>query len=143
MTDRKAPNFQLTDLQGFNHSLQDYRGKIVWLEFWVTWCPTCKESLPKKDLLYRSMNHPELVFLTIHVTGREAEPDKVFEVIEQAGYQFPVLRDHGRETYDAFGVESVPTSVLLNKQGEIHGIYDETVPLTHIIREVGKLLSSA
>jgi thiol-disulfide isomerase/thioredoxin len=143
MSVRKAPNFHLTDLEGRLHSLNDYRGKVVWLEFWVTWCPACRETLPKKDLLYRSLKNPGFVFLTVNVTGREAEPEKVWEVMKQTGYRFPVLRDKGRQTYDAFGLKSVPASVLINAKGEIHGIYDETVPLTHVIGEIGKLLSSA
>ncbi|MBA4493584.1 TlpA family protein disulfide reductase [Paenactinomyces guangxiensis] len=142
MSEWKAPDFHLTDLQGKTHSLADYRGKIIWLEFWVTWCPSCREMLPKKDLLYRSLQHPGLVFLTVNVTGREAEPDRVFEMIKQTGYRFPVLRDKGRETYDAYGLNSVPSSVIINTNRLIHGIYDETVPLTHVIGEIGKLLSS-
>lgn len=137
-----APPFELQDLYGKTYSLKSMHGKIVWLEFWVTWCPACQHTLPQKNLLYRSLNHPALSFLTINVTGREAEPERVQTFVQQAGYQFPILRDHGCDTYDAYGITSVPTSVLINQQGEIHGFYDETTPLTDLIQQVGKLLPS-
>jgi peroxiredoxin len=138
----KAPSFRLTDLEGNVHTLEAYRGKIVWLEFWVTWCSACLETLAKKDVLYRSLRHPDLVFLTIHVTGREADPFRIFRFMEESGFKFPVLRDEGRRTYDAFGLSSVPASVIIGRDGTIHGIYDETVTLTAVIAEVGKLLSA-
>ncbi|TCS97040.1 TlpA disulfide reductase family protein [Hazenella coriacea] len=137
-----APRFELQDLHGKNYSLKSMLGKIIWLEFWVTWCPACQQTLPRKNLLYRSYNHPSLCFLTINVTGREAEPERVQTFAQQMGYQFPILKDQGCETYDAYGITSVPASVLINQQGEIHGIYDETTPITDIIQQVGKLLSS-
>ncbi|MBA4544468.1 MULTISPECIES: TlpA disulfide reductase family protein [Thermoactinomyces] len=135
-----APAFALPDLTGRIHRLSDYAGKAIWLEFWVTWCASCQETLPQKDILYRTMNHPGLVFLTIHVSGRESNPDRVFSFMEQNGFQFPVLRDNGRETYDAYGLQSVPSSVLINNKGEIHGIFDETVPFTSVIKEIGNIL---
>jgi peroxiredoxin len=139
---RKAPDFALRDLTGNLHLLSDYHGKVVWLEFWVTWCAACQETLPKKDVLYHSLKNPELVFLTIHVSEREADPDRVISYMEQTGFRFPVLRDDGRKTYDAYGIPSVPASVLIDKQGRIHGIYDETIPLTEVIKEIGTLLAA-
>ncbi|MFC7442955.1 TlpA family protein disulfide reductase [Laceyella putida] len=137
-----APSFFLTDLQGRTHRLKQYAGKVIWLEFWVTWCAACQDTLPKKEVLFRAIQHPDLVFLTIDVTGREASPDRVTAFMEQFPFTFPVLRDEGTKIYDAYGITSVPTTVLINKQGEIHGMYDETVPLPEVIGEIGTLLSS-
>lgn len=137
-----APIFALTDLNGKTHRLQEYRGKTIWLEFWVTWCAACQATLSKKEVLFRSMHHPDLVFLTINVTGREASPDRIISFMKQYPFTFPVLRDEGTKVYDAYGITSVPATVLIDKQGHIHQQYDETVPLPTIIGEVGSLLSS-
>lgn len=139
----KAREFSLPDLSGNIHRLSDYRGQIVWLEFWVSWCGACQASLSNRNIIYRSLNSKEIVFLTINVTGREADPNRVKSFIKQAGFHFPVLRDHDTRTYDAYEILSVPADVLITPQGEIHGIYDETVPLTSIIHEVGLLLSKS
>ncbi|MGA8942411.1 MAG: TlpA disulfide reductase family protein [Thermoactinomyces sp.] len=136
----KAIEFSLPDLAGNIHRLSDYRGQIVWLEFWVSWCAACQVSLSDRNILYRSLNSKEIAFLAINVTGREADPDRVELFVKQAGFQFPVLRDQGTNTYDAYDILSVPADILITPQGEIHGIYDETVPLTAIIQEVGSLL---
>ncbi|MBA4601554.1 TlpA family protein disulfide reductase [Thermoactinomyces mirandus] len=139
----KATEFSLPDLSGKIHQLGNYRGQIVWLEFWVSWCAACQVSLSNRNVLYCSLNTREVAFLTINVTGREANPDRVRDFIKRAGFQFPVLCDRGTETYDAYNISSVPADVLITPQGEIHGIYDETVPLTSIIQEVGFLLSKS
>lgn len=142
MIGKKAPAFTLMDLNGKKHSLKDYKDQIIWLEFWVTWCGACQETLPKKDVFFRSLRHPRLTFLTIHVTGRDPYSKQLKEFVEQAGYQFPILCDHERQTYDAYGITSVPTTVLIDSNGLIYGMYDETVPFTHIIQEVGTLITS-
>lgn len=142
MIGKEAPLFALTDLHGKTHSLQDYKGQIVWLEFWVTWCSACQETLPKKDIFFRSLKHPRLSFLTIHVTGRDPYSEQLEKLVKEAGYQFPILSDQGRQTYDAYGITSVPTTVLIDSTGLIYGIYDETVPFTDIIQEVGTLLTA-
>lgn len=141
----KAREFSLPDLSGNIYRLNDYRGQIIWLQFWVSWCGACQASLSNRNIIYRSLKSRarEIAFLTINVTGREADPDRVKSFIKQAGFYFPVLRDHGTRTYDAYEILSVPADVLITPQGEIHGIYDETVPLTSIIHEVGSLLSKS
>ena len=137
----KAPDFSLPDLNGNIHQLSDYQGRIVWLEFWTTWCAACQESLAKKEIFYRSLKTNQVAFLTIHVSGREPDPDRVYQFVQEAGFHFPVLRDHGTRTYDAYRLSSVPTDVLITPNGETHGIYDETAPFTTVIQELGALLS--
>jgi peroxiredoxin len=139
----RAPDFCLPSLRDQSSvCLKDYRGKVVLLSFWVTWCPSCQTDQPKKEVLFRNLRHPDFVFLTVNVTGREAEPEKVPAYIEKMGFQFPVLADRGREVYDAFGIQSVPASVLIDRDGQIVGVYDETVPFPIVVGEIGRLLET-
>ncbi|WP_241154412.1 TlpA family protein disulfide reductase [Staphylospora marina] len=136
----KAPPFRLKDLNGTTHSLDMYRGKVIWLDFWVSWCAACLADLPRKQVLHRGMRRPDLVYLTIHVTGRDPDPAKAARLVEESGFTFPVLRDEGRNTYDAFGLSSVPSTVLIRRDGTVHDIYNETIPLPAIMAEAARLL---
>src|SRR5690606_39601087 len=75
---RQAPEFCLPTWDDRKKvCLRDYRGKVVLLSFWVTWCAACQADLPHKEVLYRSVRHPDFAFLTINVTGREPDPARV------------------------------------------------------------------
>ena len=140
---RQAPEFCLPTWDDRKKvCLRDYQGKVVLLSFWVTWCAACQADLPHKEVLYRSVRHPDFAFLTINVTGREADPAKVPAFLKKAGYTFPVLKDDGRKTYNAYGITSVPASVLIDREGNRAGTYDETVPLVTILQEIDRLLNA-
>ncbi|MDA8354098.1 MAG: TlpA disulfide reductase family protein [Firmicutes bacterium] len=141
MSREQAPDFCLPTLnKDQTVCLHDLRGKAVLLSFWVTWCPSCQADLPKKEVFARSLDASRFAFYTINVTGREADPDRVEPFIREHGYRFPVLLDHGRSTYDAYEISSVPTSVLINPEGRIVGRYGEETPFTDVIQDLGRLL---
>ncbi|MCS1351903.1 TlpA disulfide reductase family protein [Mechercharimyces sp. CAU 1602] len=136
-------NFCLPSLQDGKHfCLNEYHGKLILLTFWVTWCPACQSDLPKKEVFYRSMQSEHIQFFSINVSGREPQPTEVPSYIEEHGFTFPVLLDRGRQVYDQYGITSVPTTILIDRQGIIQGRYDEHVPFSDIIADLGTLLSS-
>ncbi|MDR6226046.1 TlpA family protein disulfide reductase [Desmospora profundinema] len=136
-----APDLCLKTLTGETVCLRHLHGCTVILSFWVTWCPSCQEDLPAKDRFYRALP-PEspLRVYSVNVTGREAEPGKVEPFVRQYGLALPVLVDKGRSAYDAFGLTSVPSTVLIDPRGNVRGIYDETVPFMDVVAKVGKWL---
>lgn len=139
----RAPEFRLPVLHGEPQeiALSDYCGKVLLVNFWVTWCPACQQELPQKEVFYRSLDNEQLAFITINVTGREADPQQVKPYIAKHRLTFPVLRDKGTNTYDAYKVTSVPTTVLINPKGEIVNRYDETVPFVTVLEELGAYLN--
>ncbi|PTM59816.1 TlpA family protein disulfide reductase [Desmospora activa] len=138
---RPIPDLCLESLTGETVCLRELRGRPVILSFWVTWCPACQQDLPTKDRFYRSLpTDAPLVMYSINVTGREVEPERVAPFVHQLGLALPVLTDKGRTAYDAFGLTSVPATVLIDAQGNIRGIFDETVPFVNVVAEAGKLL---
>lgn len=134
----RAPEFRLPVIQGHRQeiALSDYAHKSVLITFWVTWCPSCLQELPQKEVFYRSLNEERVIFLTINVTGRETQPDQVRDFLEERALTFPVLKDKGTATYDAFGITSVPTTVLINPQGFIVNRYDDTVPFMNVLQDL-------
>ncbi|PTX64243.1 peroxiredoxin [Melghirimyces profundicolus] len=140
MTGEQAPDFCLPTLEGETVCLKDLRGKVVLLSFWVTWCPSCQADLPGKEVFARSLDASRFAFFTVNVTGREPDPGRVKPFIRKHGYRFPVLLDDGRSTYDAFGITSVPASVLIDPEGRIAGRYGEGTPFVKIVEDLGRLL---
>ncbi|SMO70575.1 TlpA disulfide reductase family protein [Melghirimyces algeriensis] len=142
MQREKAPDFCLPTLDSEETiCLKDLYGKAILLTFWVTWCPACQSELPKKDIFSRSLDIHHFAFYSINVTGREMDPKQVKPYMEQHGYQFPVLLDQGRATYDAYQITSVPTSVLIDPKGTIVNRYPETTPFAEVIKDIGRVLS--
>jgi cytochrome c biogenesis protein CcmG/thiol:disulfide interchange protein DsbE len=115
----KAPLFSLEDLNGKKSELKQYRGKVVFLNFWATWCGPCKEEMPSMEELYKQFKDKDFVFLTISVDY--AGIKLVKEFIEKHRYTFPVLIDPQCETLDLFEVKGIPTTFLIDKKGIIVG----------------------
>lgn len=115
----KAPNFRLEDLTGKKAELKHYKGKVVFLNFWATWCGPCKEEMPSMEELCKQFKDKDFVFLTISVDYAGVKPVKDF--IEKHRYTFPVLIDPKCETLDLFEVKGIPTTFLIDKKGIIIG----------------------
>jgi peroxiredoxin len=115
----KPPLFSLEDLNGKKSDLKQYRGKVVFLNFWATWCGPCKEEMPSMEKLYSQFKDKDFVFLTISVDYAGIKPVKDF--IEKHRYTFPVLIDPKGETLDLFEVKGIPTTFLIDKKGIIVG----------------------
>jgi len=117
--DKKAPDFSLKDLNGKKVELKKFRGKIVFLNFWATWCSPCKEEMPHMEALYQQFKEKNFVLLAISVDYEGIKPVKEF--INKYQYPFPVLLDPKCETLDLFEVKGIPTTFLIDKKGKMVG----------------------
>lgn len=111
-----APAFTLPDLSGEPTALADYTGKVVYLNFWTTWCKWCKKELPDLQHVYEDNRDQGLVVLAVDV-GEDA--GKSSSYIREKGYTFPVLLDNQKKVSEAYHVGSIPVSVLIDPQGRI------------------------
>ncbi len=123
-----APDFTLTDQYGNTHTLSDYQGKAVVVNFWTTWCGYCKQEMPDLQELYEQQgeNSGDVVVLGVANPTSEEYPnqaDKSQEVVEQFlqdnGYTFPVLMDTTGQVLGTYGVEGFPTTLFITKEGEL------------------------
>lgn len=111
-----VPEVEFTDPQGGTHSLADYRGQVVLLNFWATWCAPCREEMPSLDALQSAMGGDDFTVLPI-ATGRNA-PDKIDKFYAETGLQdLPVLLDPRQQLARAMGVVGLPVSVLIDRDG--------------------------
>jgi peroxiredoxin len=117
--DKKTPDFSLEDLNGKKVGLKQFRGKIILLNFWATWCGPCKEEMPGLEILHQRFKEKNFVLLTISVDYEGIGP--VREFINRHQYTFPVLLDPKCETLDLLEVKGIPTTFVIDKKGKMVG----------------------
>lgn len=118
-----APDFTLNNLEGEEVNLSDYRGKLVFLNFWATWCPPCAKEMP--DLQAINKDNDDLVVLGVNV--RE-DKNTVESYLDKGGYDFPVLLDEKSEIAATYLVNAFPSTFFINSQGELLSLlYDEDI----------------
>ena len=113
-----APNFEFTLADSSVKNLHDYKGKIILINFFATWCPPCRKELPRvqKEIydVYKSNKNFELF-----VFGREENWDKLTPFIQKTGYTFPILPDLERQIFSKYANSGIPRNVLIDEQGKI------------------------
>ena len=135
-----APNFTLPYLnQEGRFTLSEDIGKIIILTFWASWCPDCSVDLPKKEKLYQSLDHKEVKLLTVNVTGRERNDNAAMQFTTKFLTQ-PTLADNGTEIYDLYKCKGVPTTVLIDKKGNLHKQFGDQADFMEIVASLGELL---
>lgn len=116
-TPRLAPDFAVPDLQGQATRLSAYRGKVVLLNLWTTWCPPCREEMPSMERLWRQLRDRGFVLLA--VSQDEGGRALVAPFVEQLALTFPVLVDPEHQVGDRYGVWGYPESFLIDREGRI------------------------
>ena len=109
---------QLKDVLGNMVRLSDYRGKIVFLNFWATWCPTCVIEMPSMEKLHRRLKDKEFVMVAINLQETPAQVKSFFEKFELS---FTALLDSSGNVGTGFAVNALPTTFVLDKEGRIIG----------------------
>ncbi len=116
---KEAPNFTLEDLCGKKVELHSFKGKVILLVFWATWCGPCKKEMPSMEALYRQFKHRDFVLLGISVDYEKKE--RVKEFIEKNDWSFPILLDPKLRAYRLYEIKGIPTSILIDRQGRMVG----------------------
>jgi len=123
-------DLKLVDQNGEEHSLDEYRGKTVFLNFWATWCGPCQREIPDIEALYRDRgeNASEVVVLGVanpktseHPQNSDVGVDEVEAFIDEYGITYPVLMDTTGQLFSSFGVSSFPTTFMIDKDGYVFG----------------------
>jgi thiol-disulfide isomerase/thioredoxin len=112
----KAPAFALTSLAGETRARQDYRGRVVLLNFWASWCPPCREEFPSLQRLQQALGGRDFTVLAIAVADSEAA---VNGFLEGRRPGFDVLLDDERKTAADYRAAGVPVTYLLDREGRL------------------------
>lgn len=111
-----AKNFTLKDMDGVKHSLKEYRGKPVIINFWATWCPPCREELPSMNKGWHKIKALGIAMIAINV-GEDA--DTIFNFTADYPIDFQVLLDNSGNIINEWPVLGLPTTFVLDKNGYI------------------------
>ncbi|MBW2057440.1 MAG: TlpA family protein disulfide reductase [Deltaproteobacteria bacterium] len=114
----RAPDFTLQDLDGTAVSLRDFRGKLVLLNFWASWCPPCRAEIPSMKKLQDRLKEEDFVLLAVDL--RESS-ERVRSFRDKEGLNFLVLLDTDGAVGIAYAVRSIPTTYLIDSKGYIIG----------------------
>jgi len=115
---RPAPDFSLPDTDGKPHKLSDYRGKVVLLNFWATWCPPCRHEMPSMQVLSQELKDKPFQVLAC---DQQEDGDTVFSFTGLLNPEptFPILMDSKSSVSKEYGVPGLPTSFLIDKKGNV------------------------
>lgn len=122
-----AYDFELTDQFGNTHTLADYKGKVIFLNFWATWCGPCRNEMPEIQKLYEEYSaqgeDAEVVILGAAAPnmGQEGTKEEIAAFMEENGYTYPVLMDETWEMFNWYGISAFPTTFMIDRDGNIYG----------------------
>ena len=120
-----ALDFTLTDQFGNTHTLEEYKGKTILLNFWATWCGPCRSEMPDLQSIYEDYgkNERDLVVLGVAAPnlGQEGAEADITAFLEENGYTYPTLMNTDASLFYSYGISSFPTTFMIDKDGNVYG----------------------
>ncbi len=125
--DAPIEDFELEDLEGNKVRLSDLEGKIVFLNFWATWCPPCRDEMPHMQTFYEKYKDEDVVILGINpnqvenqgTDNAERAEEKVREFIDDNGFTFPILLDRDDSVWEVYQQRGIPANYMIDKEGTV------------------------
>jgi peroxiredoxin len=111
-----ADNFTLPTPGGGAFKLNEHRGKVVFVNFWATWCPPCRDEMPAMERLYRQHKDDGLVMLAVSV---DADPKLIAPFVSEHKLSFPIGLDSKMEVANAYGVRALPSTFIVDRDGNM------------------------
>jgi peroxiredoxin len=115
-----APDFTLKSLEGSNLRLEEYRGQVVLINFWASWCGPCRQEMPLLDRLHHRYEDTGFAVLGVNVEG-EVEPAQ--EIVDKTNVTFPVLIDEDQKVSEMYDLEAMPSTVVVDRDGVVRYIH--------------------
>ncbi len=110
-------NFRIKDLEGNLIDFNNFKGKVVFINLWATWCGPCRVEMPSINSLFSKIDSENIEFVVLSLDN-DSDLMKVQQYVEKNSYQFPVYMPHGY-LVDQLQAEAIPTTLIINKQGKI------------------------
>lgn len=120
-----APDFALKSSSGENLRLSEYRGDVVMINFWATWCGPCRQEMPLLDELYSRYQRVGFSLLGVNI---DDDSSKAMNMVSELGVSFPVLFDARKEVSKLYSVDAMPVTVLLDREGTVRHVHQGYKP---------------
>ncbi len=117
---KPAPDFALKSSTGENLRLSEYRGDVVMVNFWATWCGPCRQEMPLLEELYSRYERVGFSLLGVNI---DDDSRKAMAMIDELGTSFPVLFDRTKEVSKLYKVNAMPVTVIIDKEGNIRHVH--------------------
>ena len=116
---RRAPDFTLTDLDGNQIRLSDLRGKVVFINFWATWCPPCRAEMSEIEAIHQEYKSKDVVVIGVDILESE---NVVRDLVEHGGYTWTFVIDTTGEMSSSYKVNAIPSSYFIDREGVIRAV---------------------
>lgn len=120
LTGQTAPDFVLKSATGENLRLSEYRGDVVMINFWATWCGPCRQEMPLLDELYGRYQRVGFNLLGINI---DDDSRRAMAMVNELGISFPVLFDEDKKVSKLYEVETMPLTILLDREGTVRHVH--------------------
>ena len=117
---QSAPDFALKSSSGENLRLSEYRGDVVMINFWATWCGPCRQEMPLLDELYTRYERVGFNLLGVNI---DDDSRRAMQMIDELGVNFPVLFDSAKEVSRLYEVDAMPVTVLVDREGQVRYVH--------------------
>ena len=117
---KPAPDFALKSSTGANLRLSEYRGDVVMINFWATWCGPCRQEMPLLDQLYSRYRRVGFSLLGVNI---DDDSSRAMDMIHELGVSFPVLFDARKEVSKLYNVDAMPVTVLVDREGNVRHVH--------------------
>lgn len=120
MEGQVAPDFALKSTTGENLRLSEYRGDVVMINFWATWCGPCRQEMPLLDELYGRYHRVGFNLLGVNI---DDDITRALRMVEELDLHFPVVFDTRKEVSRLYNVEAMPATILVDREGKIRHVH--------------------
>jgi len=120
LTGQEAPDFALKSATGENLRRSEYRGDVVMINFWATWCGPCRQEMPLLDDLYSRYGRVGFKLLGVNI---DDDSRRAMQMVEELGVTFPVLFDESKDVSRLYQVEAMPVTVLVDRGGTVRHVH--------------------
>lgn len=147
--DVKMSNIVLYDQYGKKHNIEEYKGKVVVINFWATWCGYCVEEMPEFEKVYKEFgsNKKDVIILGVagpkskeNLNNVDVEKDKVISFLKKKNITYPSLMDETGKSFDDYKVRALPMTYVINKDGYLEGFVSGAITSEQLRKAVNETL---
>jgi len=147
--DVKMPNIVLYDQYGKKHNIEEYKGKVVVINFWATWCGYCVQEMPEFEKVYKEFGSNKKNVIILGVAGPiskenqnnvDVEKDEVISFLKKKNITYPTLMDEAGKSFDDYKVRALPMTYVINKDGYLEGFVSGAITAEQLRKAVNETL---